>query len=221
MSEIEVKILKEEKNPDLLVVTPLLPGHKISKETKRSIKRNDIRFDWIAGIGPNNIPTNVTLAMDWYEQNRHHLPARYIMIDNDIYLGRHMLDRMYETLDDTPAQVAYTYCNFEFRGIVNHEFPAIPFDPHKLMQHNYISSNSMFKTRVAREIGLVTDDKYVRLLDWAFLLKLLKNGRIGIPTQNANFVAFSNEDDISARDNNDYHLKRERVVNDFVTPLHD
>lgn len=37
--------IQKVRNPEILVITPLREGDKISKETKRSIKRNDTLFD--------------------------------------------------------------------------------------------------------------------------------------------------------------------------------
>jgi len=211
----EIKIERKVKNSKLLVVTPLLPNHKISDDTKKTIKRNDIEFDWIQGIGENNIPTNVQNALAEYEK-LYGILKYYIMIDNDIILGRHMLDKLYEVIEKSPNNVAYAYANFEFKGYINAQFPAIPFDPKRLMYANYISSNSMFKWDIVKKVGLVTDDKYKRLLDWAFLLKLYDNGYIGIPAKNASFIAKSTRDDISAGNREDYNIKSKRVREDFI-----
>jgi len=214
----EIKIERKVKDPKFLVITPLLPSHEISKETKKTIKRNDIPFDWIKGIGNNNIPTNTKNSINLYKKQYGYIKF-YIMLDNDIILSRHMLDKMYETIKNTPEYIAYTYTNFEFKGEINAKFPAIPFDAIRLLQSNYISSNSMFKTNIVEEIGLVTDDKYKRLLDWAFLLKLLVKGYIGIPTRNASFIAISNEGSISSGSQNDYIIKSQRVKEDFILPF--
>ena len=212
----------DEKDPEVLVVTPLWPGHEISKETKITIKRNDIKYLWIASEGPNNIPTNAKLGLKWTKQNRSSLPPYYIMIDRDITLGRHMLDRMAKNLAKAHViqpEIAYTYANFEFKGHFNREFPAMPFNPNQLMQHNYISSNSMFLSEVIDEIGLVTDDHFKRLLDWCFLLKLFYHDRIGIPCTQASFVACSTKNDISAGSPQDYQIKSMRVNEYFIRPI--
>ena len=77
----------------------------------------------------------------------------------------------------------------------------------------------MFRMDVLESVGMVTDDKYKRLLDWAFLLKLFKAGYIGSPCRNATFIVNSTKDDISAGSPEDYHLKRNRVLVDFVKPI--
>ena len=119
----------------------------------------------------------------------------------------------------TTLKVGYCYASFEFKGHVNHVFPAIPFNIKRLMMGNYISSNTMFKSNVIIDVGLVTDDKYKRLLDYAFLLKCLKMGYIGIPEPNAHFIAHSTSNDISAGSNDDYKLKYGRVFKDFIEPI--
>lgn len=218
------KTLKEVKNPDVLVVTPLLPNHDVSRETKVSIKRNNVKYTWIASIGDKNIPSNAQAAINFYLRY-HKMPPFYIMIDRDIILGRNMLDKMvkvlnnYEYSNRNSFNIGYAYANFEFKGHINHKFPAIPFDINKLLEANYISSNSMFRMEIIKNIGLVTDDKYKRLLDWAFLIKCYSNGYIGVPVHNANFIAKSTKQDISAGDNKDYKLKYKRVYEDFIRPL--
>ena len=61
-------ILKEVKNPEILVVTPLWTGHKISKETKKTIKRNDVPYTWITSEGTNVIPVNLEEGLLWYKK---------------------------------------------------------------------------------------------------------------------------------------------------------
>jgi hypothetical protein len=214
-----IKIVKTVKNPQILVVTPLLPEHKISKETKISVKRNKTPFFWIASEGQNNIPTNALNGIEWFKSKYGKLPPFYIMIDRDIEMGRGMLDKLYDKLKNKPENIGYCYASFGFRGHINRDFPAEPFDINRLLQSNYISSNSMFRTNVVETVGLVTDDKYKRLLDWAFLIKCFSQGFIGIPEPRAGFIAHSTEKDISAGSDEDYKVKYMRVFEDFIRPL--
>lgn len=217
----EVSVIKSTKFPEVLVVTPLLPDHFISRDTLQSIKRNTVKYFWITAQGNHNIPTNLELGLKWAESDNgpKYKPKYYIMIDNDIIMGRYMLDRLYEALEKSnDSNIGYAYASFEFKGAVNHKFPAVPFDKERLMRANYISSNSMFKWNLWKDVGLVTDDKYRRLLDWAFLLKCLKEGYTGLPVPKANFTAISSEDSISAGGQKDYILKSKRVIRDFVNP---
>lgn len=215
----KLQIIKKQNDADVLVITPLLTGHSISRETKKSIKRNDLKYEWISSEGKNNIPTNTWNALKEYSRI-HRLPKYYIMIDNDIVLGRHMLDRMYDALEKNEDEnVAFAYCNFKFNGYINQSFPAVPYNLDKLVRANYISSNSMFKSDIVMKVELVREDRYKRLLDWAFLLKLAYNGYYGIPVTTANFVVNSSEKDISAGSQEDYRLKSMRVYHDFIIPL--
>jgi hypothetical protein len=214
-----ISVIKSTKFPEVLVVTPLLPEHKISRETKQSIKRNTVKYFWVSAQSNQNIPTNLELGLEWAESENgpRHKPKYYIMIDNDIILGRHMLDRLYEALEKSKdPNIGYAYASFEFKGAMNYKFPAVPFDPKRLMTANYISSNSMFKWNLWKDVGLVKDDKYKRLLDWAFLLKCLKEGYTGLPVPKANFTAISFEDSVSAGSHQDYSIKSQRVIRDFV-----
>ena len=142
------------------------------------------------------------------------------MLDRDIILGRYMIDRLYKKLSKQHNQVAYSYASFKFTGHINKEFPAEIWDINKLLLQNYISSNSLFKSNVLLEVGLVTDEKYKRLLDWAFLLKLfLVGGYYGVACPEASFEAVSNKDSVSSGTVEDYYLKRERVITDFGKPI--
>ena len=221
MIKVEIDIIKEDIDSELLVATPLLPGHKISRETKVSIKRNDIPFTWITCTGEYNIPTNW-----WYGSQEYNtqLPTTYLPyilpLDRDINLGRHMLDRMLEVIKQSKEQYAFCYCNFEFKGSINNKFPCQPYDINRLLQGNFISSNSMMKYDYLEFIGgPVMDQKYKRLLDWALWLKFYQYGYYGIPCPAASFVAYADEDSISAGTAEDYKVKHRRVHEDFVIPI--
>lgn len=214
-----IKMLKESKNPDVLLVTPLLPGHEISRETKISIQRNDIDFSWISSTGENNIPTNALEGIHWYKNKYGCLPLFYMMIDRDIRLGRHCIDKLAVALTNrTSKYVGYAYASFEFTGHINQKFPAYPFDINRLIQGNYISSNSLFLSEVIERVGLVTDDKYKRLLDYAFLLKCYAHGIIGKNVPDANFSVQSTANDVSSGNSDDYNIKYQRVYDDFIKP---
>lgn len=215
----EIKIIKQDKGSKILVVTPLLPTHKISKETKITLRRNKTPITWISSMGNNNIPTNVQLGINWYKRKYGGLPEYYLMLDNDITLGRKALDRLYEKLKTSPPHIGYAYASFKYEGHINKEFPAIPFNINKLVKGNYISSNSLFKMEVIENVGLVTDEQYKRLLDWAFLLKCYGEGFMGIGCPEASFVAQSTANDISAGSNEDYTIKSKRVYTDFIKPF--
>ncbi len=214
-----IKIVKECKDPEILVVTPLLPEHDVSKITKITLKRNKTPFYWISSSGNSNIPTNAQNGIEWYKKKFGKLPLYYMMVDRDIEAGRGLLDKLYIRLKEDQWPIGFSYATFQFKGHINKDFPAMPYDINRLLQGNYISSNSMFLSEVIEDVGLVTDDKYKRLLDWAFLLKCFDKGYIGVPTPRAYFIAHSTKDDVSAGSNEDYHIKFQRVFVDFVKPL--
>lgn len=215
-----LNVIREDENSVVLVVTPLLPNHKISKETKKTIKRNKVPFTWISFEGNNNIPTNVQMGINEYAKKAKKIPQFLLPLDRDIILGRYMIDRMATALSILPKEVAYTYASFEFKGIVNKSFPARAFDINQLVLNNYISSNSMIRTKSLLDIGgFVTDDKFKRLLDWCLWLKFYSYGYIGMPCPIASFVAVSSKDDVSAGSVEDFNIKRNRVMQEFVRPL--
>lgn len=212
----------KHKDPKVLVVTPLWPGHKITRETRTTIKRNDMPFTWISFTGYNNIAENVNFGIQEFKKTTKKFPPYILPLDRDIILGRSMIDRLVQTIeqDDLPITTAYCYCSFEFKGHVNRKFEAEPWNLDKLVQANYISSNSLMKSDLLEFIGgHVTDDKYKRLLDWALWLKFARLGFMGVPCTTTSFVAVSTEKDISAGTEDDYRQKHIRVVKDFVQPL--
>jgi hypothetical protein len=211
--------LKQDKKPKVLVVTPLSIGHKISRETKITLRRNKTPLVWLTSEGKFNIPQNVQFAINFYKAKFKKLPEYFLMIDRDITLGRGMVDKLVHKLSKQPESIAYAYASFSFQGHINQDFPARPFDIKLLIQHNYISSNSLFRTDIMQQVGLVTEDQYKRLLDWAFLLKLFLQGYFGIACPEANFIAASTKDDISAQSDEDYQLKWGRVAQTFIRPI--
>lgn len=218
--ELKLKIIKADPKSKFLVVTPLYEGHKLSHDTKTTIKRNNYPFTWILAEGRNNIPTNTFGGIEWYLHKKGKVPDFYIMIDRDVRLGRNMLDRLYDKLSKAPLNIAYSYASFKFVGAINRDFPATQWDINKLLLHNYISSNSMFRTNALYEVGLVMDDRYKRLLDWAYLLKLfLERGYMGIPCPEANFEAIASPDSISSGSAEEYNQKRINIIDDFCKPI--
>lgn len=215
-------LIREQPNPKVLVITPLWPDHKISRDTKITIKRNDTPILWYSYSGYNNIPTNWWTGFQEIKKKHKKLPPYLLPLDRDIIMGRNMLDRMVGVFEAKTilAHMAFVYCNFEFKGVVNRKFPADPYDLNKLMTGNYISSNSLMNRELLEFIGgPVTDVQYTRLLDWALWLKFAQMGFVGVPCPTAHFVAISSEDDISAGGVEDYQLKHQRITEDFVKPL--
>ena len=182
---METKIITNHSKPEILISTPLLPGDKISRITKKTIKRNSVPFSWVSTEANQNIPMNHLESISWFKNKFNKLPPYIFFLDRDIEAGRGLLDRLYNKLQDTPLNIGFSYATFQFKGHVNRDFPAKAYDINKLVQSNYISSNSLFKSSVIEHVGLVTDDKYKRLLDWAFLLKCFSHGYIGLPEPKA------------------------------------
>jgi len=211
-------IIEKSKRPDILLITPLAKGDTISDKTTKSIKKNDIEMDWICLSDNQNPYKNFDTALKIYEK-KYNLPDYIIKIDNDIEVEENMLSSMMQTLENSLNNVAYTYCSFSFTGSINLSIPAVPFNPEKLGICNYISSISMMKSSHLKDIGgVVTDDKYFRLLDWALWLKFLNYGYMGAPNYFTSFVAYASENSISNRGFEDYKIKAQRVIEDFFVP---
>lgn len=210
-----LNILRQDKNAEFCIITPLKPGDKISRDTKISVKRNDKPFIWATYESDNNVARNFKLGFQELKKNVK-MPPYTIKIDADTLWSRNTLDNMVNVLSNTSKYIAYCYCSFEYKSVINQKFPAKEFNSKSLQKMNFISSNSMFKTAILEEIELVTDDYYKRLLDYCYFLKLLNNGYIGIPCQMGYFIATVNEDSISAGGSQDFKLKYNRVKKDFI-----
>lgn len=209
-----IKVLNLSENPLFSIVTPLKTGDSISYATRESLDKCKLPFNWISVESDFNVMKNFDIG--FYELlKRKQLAPKVIKIDNDTEWEENTLENMYYALEKSSKSVGYVYCSFSYKGFINSDFPAVEFDIEKLKIGNYISSNSMFKIKTIYDVGLVTEDRYERLLDWAFLLKCLKHNYIGVPCKGS-FIAYSSENSVSARSKEDYNIKRERVLRDFL-----
>jgi len=220
-----LKPIIECKNPDVLVITPLLTGHTIMRDTLIKLKRNECNFAWYAFEGPHHVAGNYAYGLVAYKQTigKGKLPPYVLMIDRDILPSRNMIDHMYETL--TRAQVksdnryAYCYVDFEYKGHINIPFKGIEFDPVKLLKQNYISSNSMIKTEDLEYVGgIVVDRRFDRLSDWALWLTFLGEGFSGIRSPKGSFVALSEEGDVSAGKQEEYRKCYLEIYENIIKP---
>lgn len=201
--------------PRYLIITPLKFDDKISSNTKITIKRNKVPFSWYSYQSDGNVVENFVKGMEKSLKLFKTCPKYIIKVDNDTTWNRKTLDNMYYCLEKSKDNVAYTYCGFEFSGAVNQKFPFHPFIPERLQQGNYISSNSMFKINILKKYKPITNQKYKRLLDWAYYLHLLNNGYIGQPCKGY-FVADTKPSSISAGNAEEYKTIFERVKKDFI-----
>lgn len=216
-----IKTLIQCKNPEILAITPLKKGDKVSPETKKTLKRCDVPFHWISYMGEGNPYKNMAIAHRNYAKDNE-IPPYIIKIDNDLTCKRGMLDHLYHSLVESPAYVGYSYCCFKYRGRVNIDFENIYWNFDKLLQQNYISSCSLMRTNALIASGsYVTDNKYFRLLDWALWLQFLRRGFIGKFVPSTSFTAQAGAGTVSVRSQEDYIEKHRAVVNDFVLPYMD
>jgi cellulose synthase/poly-beta-1,6-N-acetylglucosamine synthase-like glycosyltransferase len=216
-----IKTVKPCKSPEILAITPLKKGDKISPETKKTLKRCNVPFAWISCMGEGNPYKNMVYPWKWWRKENG-TPKYLIKIDNDLTCKRGMLDHLYEALERSSANVGYTYCRFRYRGSVNADFDEIHWNIDRLITQNYISSCSLMKTKVLEETGsFVTDDKYFRLLDWALWLQFLRRGYIGEFVPETSFTATSSPKTVSSRSQEDYMIKHHAIIDDFVKPYMD
>lgn len=214
-----LKIIRQDKNPKILVATPLLTGHKISKETLHSIKRNEISYVWASYESQAKHSANVQNLIDEFS-NKYSLPPYIFVLDDDIILGRYLLDRMFECLYKTADMIAFAYCPFSYSGHINISFPPIEYDIEKLKRGNYISSNSLYRAEAIKKVGgFVIEEKYQRLSDHAMFLKLFRYGYIGKLYDKTAFTAISKKTDISAGSTEEYQKTFQLIQEDFIKPI--
>lgn len=219
-----IKKVVEHHDPSILIITPLRQGDKISKETKKTIKRTKTPYTWISCMGEGNPALNTEKGLREYRKNHDKMPRYVIKIDNDITASRGMLDKMFKGLERqshiSDKRCAYAYCSFKFTGALDAAFNADLWDYNRLLQHNYISFNSLIDYECLRIIGgFVTDDKYFRLLDWALWLKFMSYDWQGLPIQGCSFTAYASPNSVSAKGKEDYDIKHKAVTEDFVLPI--
>lgn len=221
-----LKVIKECKNPEVLVITPLLTGHSVMRETMVKLKRNDTPFAWYSYEGPHHVAGNYAWGLVTYKNTigKGKLPPYVLMIDRDILPSRHMIDHMYDTLSkaqlmSTRGRVAYCYVDFEYKGYFDLPFKGIEFDAQRLLKNNYISSNSMIVTADLEYIGgVVIDRRFDRLSDWAMWLTFLGEGFTGIRSPKGSFVAISEEGDVSAGKKEEYQRCYMDVYEHIIKP---
>ncbi len=218
---MSLKVLQSDKDAKILVVTPLLSGHSISGETKTTIRRNKTPYIWASYMGPDKHALNVQKGISAYRKKIGGvIPAYIFVLDRDIILGRGTLDKLYSVLTKAEKNVGWCYCPFEYKGFVNVKFPAMEFNIQRLVQQNYISSNSLYRTNMLERVGgFVVDEDTHRLSDWAMWLKCYRQGYIGKLCQDASFIAMSTAGDISAGSTQEYSITRELVMERYIKPL--
>jgi hypothetical protein len=214
-----LKEIIKVKNPKVFVITPLLTGHEISRETLIKLKRNDVPFDWFASEGPEHVAGNFAQGIVDYRKKFRDAPPYVLMIDRDIIPSRHMIDHMYETIKNSDDKVAYCYVDFEYKGTINKQFKGLEFDPNRLLKSNYISSNSMIKIdHLIRVGGVVIDRRFDRLSDWAMWLTFLVEGYIGLRSPMGSFVAISGPGDVSAGSQEEYKKCYLEIYENIIMP---
>jgi len=217
-----MKILHQSNKPIILVITPLYTNHKISGETKITIKRNNVPYTWISYMSEHKHAMNVQKGLNSYRKYTGGVVPPYIFVlDRDIILGRKLLDKLYKTLSEADPSVGWCYCPFQYKGHINISFPPIEFDIRKLLVSNYISSNSLYRTSMVDRVGgFVVDEDVHRLSDWAMWLKCYKAGYVGKLCADTSFTAMSTKDDISAGSNEEYKRTKEIIIERFIKPIY-
>jgi glycosyltransferase involved in cell wall biosynthesis len=131
-----------------------------------------------------------------------HVKTPYVFIcDDDVVLKPEALNRLLEALyfvyDAGYAYGDYEYKNHPMKGGADGIHYGRPFDPEYLMEHNYISTMSLIRTRHLKEIGGMPDGRYPH--DWLLWKKLLEKGICGVYSPGIVFTTTFDEDSQMAK----------------------
>jgi len=215
-----ISIIKDCIDPLILIISPLLPEHQISHETKLSIKSNKIKYKWISFSSNRKHAANVQAGLDEYKSQFGKLPEYIQVLDRDIICGRKMLDRLYNHLIKQPENVGFSYCSFAYKGFINVSFPPMKYDINKLRVNNYISSNSLYRIKAIEDVGgFVMEEDIHRLSDWAMWLKMYNHGYIGSICYDTSFIAMSTKDDISAGKMDEFITTKKLIYERYIHPF--
>lgn len=205
-----------KENPEILVITPLRETDSISIETLKSLSKTRVSFHWISYKSSDSCPGNAQRGLEEY-QNRYSLPKYIIKLDNDVSLNEYFLDKLYLVLEDAGKNISYCYPNLSYYGRINLKIPAKDFSKKELKKGNYITSNSLIKSKDLLEIGgFVRDKEYIRLADWALWLTFLNKDKIGIPCKEAFLSSPITENSISAGSREEYIRVKNRIEKDLI-----
>jgi len=207
MKDKRFDVILTDKNPDLLIVTPLRRKDSIDKRCEMSIlhDQNTVRKVWVSFKSKNSASFN---RIEGYKKAksflRKNLPPYLLFCDHDIQWHPGAFRKMIEVLKNTDDQIGYVYCGFRYVGFRNFLFPPKPFDGESLKRMNYISTMSIQKTTVWKKHGRL-DLNLQRYQDWDMWLNyLINHNLIGISCPIEGFLAWSDEKDISMKPDKEY-----------------
>ena len=207
------RYIKKSDDPQVLLITPLRKKDTISKETLEGMKKNKVKYDWISFASKYNPVVNCNKALRQYNRE---VPPYLMKLDRDVMPDKGWLDVMYETLRESKDNVAYSYTTHHFSGEIKASFSAKPFDSEALKRGNYISFNSLIKSKPLFDIGGFVDlEGQDRLWDWVLWLTFLNYGYVGTPVYDKEFTIFASKNDISLQGQENYK-KNHKLVRDKV-----
>lgn len=221
MRDKRFEVVLSEKDPELLIVTPLRKKDKINRECEQSILKgqSQIRKVWVTFKSKNSASFN---RIEGYKKSksflRKNLPPYLLFCDNDIEWFPGAFLQMINVLRQTEDNIGYCYCGFRYIGHRNIQFPPKPFDGEFLKRMNYISTMSIHKTETFKQYGKL-DLNLQRYQDWDMWLNYLINHQIeGISAGFEGFYAHNTDRDISMKPDKEYrHLKL--VVKKYNLPI--
>lgn len=219
MKDKRFDVIISEKNPELLIITPLRRKDKIRKECEESIlKQKFVKKVWTSFRSKNSASYN---RIEGYKKSknflRKNLPPYILFCDNDIVWSNEAFRKMIDVLKNTEESYGYVYCSFAYEGFRNFQFKARPFNAKLLMMRNYISTMSIQKISVWKKFGRF-DLNLERYQDWDLWLNYLSKSIIGIPCYDAYFIAISSKSDISMKPDKNYrHLSK--IIEKYNLPI--
>ena len=130
MKNKSFEVILNEKNPELLIITPLSKRSKIDAACMESIFSQDVKKVWTRYKSKNSASFN---RLEGYKKTknflRKKLPPFILFCDNDIVWRKKSFRNMISQLKKTDDKVGYVYCGFEYKEYRNISFPVKKFDP--------------------------------------------------------------------------------------------
>lgn len=200
-------VITNEKDPMILVITPLRRKNKILKSCEYSIiqGQKDIKKIWISFQSKNNSNIN---RISGYKKSknllRKKLPNFLLFCDNDIEWRPGIFSEMIDILKNTDDNIGYCYCRFRYEtSFGNMDFdeddPIEIFDKNKILLRNWISTMSIQKTNIFKKYGKF-DLSLERFQDWDLWLNYwINHGIRGIPLKKRGFTTILSDGQISTK----------------------
>ena len=175
---------------------------------------DDVSIQWLQVPDNRGVQEIRNLGFKMFRDRSPSRQSEYIIFtDGDVTFNPKVFKAMKRALEASGPDIAYAYGHYTRRGYVSGRFPSRSFNERELRLYNYISTMSLIKFPVLRDLfdkPFVEDEQ--RLQDWSLWLRLLNAGYKGMFVDRVIFSAYFAEKSISVRDQLDYEKWRQIIA---------